>query len=856
MVEDQAGHAYRFGDFYLPSDRRTLIGSDGPVHLSSRAIDILSVLVERHTRVVPKDELMALVWPDTFVEENNLTVHISALRKAIGLTRIATIPGRGYQFTGPVEGDGPDEPALPDDLPATATDPAIPKSNLPETTAPLIGRASELAELRDLGERHRLLTITGPSGIGKTRLAVALAETRRARYPDGVWLVDLAPLTSPSMVAAATATVLSVAPGADGFSVETVTDALRHRALLLLFDNCEHVLAAVAELADALLRQAPAIAILATSQENLRSPWEQVFRLDPLDLPPADAEDIHRFGAVELFTTRVRALDRRFELSAGNAAAVSEICRELDGIPLALEMAAARVPMFGVEELRSRLDDRLHVLTTGPRTQEARHRTLRDTVAWSHGLLDPASAAVFRRLAVFAGGFTLEAVSAIVSGGDGTALYDTIEGLSRLVDKSLVVVEGRDRPRYRLLETLRLYALEKLDESGEAPEIAGRHARYFAALFDAANAAWETTPDKEWLERHVPELDNVRAALDWSFAQADGRALAVRLAGASGLLWQALSLIAEGRAHADRALAFVEPGEPSAEVARLLRYAGLFWHSLDPRQALALLRRSSDFYRRLSDPLGLGAVQAFIASIHIRLGQEAKAAAALSVAKTILAPSSSPKSLFNVMNNLGSLALLGNRLDEARTHFEAALVLARSKKNLTRETLILANLAEVAFNLGKVDQAVERGRETVRRLRQAGERADLGWALCNLASYLLVQGDVEDARQVAHEALTRVREEGGFIVRVCLLQWALLGTLDERHAEAARVLGFVDAGFSAAGEPLQPTERQIRDRLWARLTGALPPERIRDSAEEGARWSEPDAVAFVLQELAVRTPRP
>lgn len=855
MAEDQTGHAYRFGEFYLPTDRRTLIGTDGPVHLSSRAIDILSVLVERRARVVPKDELMALVWPDTFVEENNLTVHISALRKAIGLTRIATIPGRGYQFTGPVEGDDSADPSVPEEPPVIATDMTLSKSNLPETTTPLIGRASELAELRDLGERHRLLTITGPSGIGKTRLAVAFAETLRARYPDGVWLVDLAPLTSPSMVAAAAATVLSVAPGADGFSVETVTGAVRHRALLLLFDNCEHVLAAVAELADALLRHAPAIAILATSQENLRSPWEQVFRLDPLDLPPADAEDIHRFGAVELFTTRVRALDRRFELSAANAAAVSEICRELDGIPLALEMAAARVPMFGVEELRNRLDDRLHVLTTGPRTPEARHRTLRDTVAWSHGLLDPTSAAVFRRLAVFAGGFTLEAASAIVS-VDATALYDTIEGLSRLVDKSLVVVEGRGRPRYRLLETLRLYALEKLDESGEAPEIAGRHARYLAALFDAASAAWETTPDKEWLERHVPELDNVRAALDWSFAQADGRALAIRLAGASGLLWQSLSLVAEGRAYADRALAFVENGDPSAEVARLLRYAGLFWHSLDPGRALALLRRSSDFYRRLSDPLGLGAVQAFIASIHIRLGQEAKAAAALSVAKTILAPSSSPKSLFNVMNNLGSLALLGNRLDEARTHFETALALARSQQNLTRETLILANLAEVAFNLGMVDQAVERGRETVRRLRQAGERADLGWALCNLASYLLVQGDVEDARPVAREALSLVREEGGFIVRVCLLQWALLSALDEKPAEAARVLGFVDAGFSAAGETLQPTERQIRDRLWARLTGALPPERIRDCTEEGARWSEPDAVAFVLQELAVRGPRP
>ncbi|HEV2674530.1 MAG TPA: winged helix-turn-helix domain-containing protein [Aliidongia sp.] len=848
MAAEQSARPYRFGDFYLPADRRALIGPDGPVHLSSRAIDILSVLVERRKRIVPKDELMTLVWPDTFVEENNLTVHISALRKTIGAARIATIPGRGYQFTGPVEDDPAMGASASLDVPEAPADMVLPTSNLPDATTPLIGRGSELAELHELSERHRLLTITGPSGIGKTRLAVALADALRPRYPDGVWLVDLAPLTSPAMVLAATATVLSVVPGAAGLSVDTVATAIRQRSLLLLFDNCEHVLPAVVELIDALLRQAPAVAALATSQENLRSRWEQVFRLDPLELPPADARDIHRFGAIELFIARVRALDRRFELVATNMAAIAEICRELDGIPLALEMAAARVPMFGVEELRNRLGDRLHVLTTGPRTLEARHQTLRDTVAWSHGLLDPTSAAVFRRLAIFVGGFTLEAASAVVS-SDGKTLYDTIEGLSRLVDKSLVVVEGRDRPRYRLLETLRLYALERLDESGEAAEIAARHAQYFAASFDEASAAWETTPDKEWLERHVPDLDNVRAALDWAFGAADRRPLAVKLAGASALLWLVLSLVAEGRAHTDRALEFVETGDPSPDAARLLRYAGLFWHAVDHERAMTLLQRSSDLYRRQSDPLGLGAVQAFMASIHIRLGQEAKAAAALSVAKTILVSSSSPKSLFNVMNNLGSLALLGNRLTEARTHFETALALARSQRNLTREALILANLAEVEFSLGQVDQAVERGRETVRRLRQAGVRAELGWALGNLASYLLAQGNGEEARPVAGEALSLVREEGGFIVRVCLLQWALLGALDGNPIQAARLLGFVDAGFDAAGETLQPTERQIRDRLWSRLTGALAAERIAAAAAEGARWSEDDAVSFVVREL-------
>jgi predicted ATPase/DNA-binding winged helix-turn-helix (wHTH) protein len=846
-----AAQAYRFGDFQLQTDRRTLIGADGPVHLSSRAIDILLALVDRRARIVPKDELMALVWPDTFVEENNLTVHISALRKAIGPARIATIPGRGYQFTGTVEGD---EPAVAEPAgKASHAVPVVPKSNLPEVATPLIGRAAELAELCELATRHRLLTITGPSGIGKTRLAVAVAHALCPRYPDGVWLVDLAPLTKPAMVVAASATALALPPGAEGLSIEPLVSAVRHRSLLLLLDNCEHLVAAVAEMVDALLRQAPGVSILATSQESLRCPWEQVFRLDPLGLPPAGAEDIRQFGAVEFLAAQIRALDRRFELDDGNAAAVSEICRRLDGIPLALEMAAARVPMFGIEGLRSRLDDRLHVLTTGSRTSEARHRTLRDTVAWSHGLLDAAGQAVFRRLAVFVGGFTLDAASAVVS-DDGENPYDAIEALSRLADKSLVVVEGRDRPRYRLLETLRLYALDKLDESGETAEISARHARYFAAQFVEASAAWETTPDKEWLERHAPELDNVRAALDWTLAGPDRRALAITLAGGSALLWTSLSLVAEGRAYVDRALELMAPDDPSPDAARLLRHAGLLWHSVDLARAMTLLRRSSEVYRRLGDRLGLGAVQAFIASIHIRLGQEVEAAAALSAARMVLAPASSLKSLFNVMNNLGSLALLGDRLPEARTHFEAALALARSQKNLTREALILANLAEVEFNLGEVDQAVERGRETVRRLREADARTDLGWALANLASYLLVQGDIAEARQIAHDALLQVREEGGFIVRVCLQQWALLGALDGKHAQAARLLGFVDAGFSAAGESLQPTERQIHERLLARLNDALPLERVQAEIEVGARWSEPDAVSAVLDELAVGMP--
>jgi len=345
-----------------------------------------------------------------------------------------------------------------------ARPPVFPVTNLPHRADMLIGRDADLAELYDRVARHRLVTLTGSGGMGKTRLAIELGRSAIALFPDGAWLVDLAPLTDSLQVVSATAAVLGVASDSAGAGAASLVDAVGQRKLLLILDNCEHLVGAVAAMTTSLLDRAAGVSVLVTSQEALGVAAEQIYKLDPLALPPADAGEIAGFGAVDLFVQRAAAADRRFRLDAANADAVRDICRRLDGMPLALEMAASRLPLLGIDGLRAALGERLRLLGTRQRAGEPRHSTLRAMVEWSHGLLDPAEQRLFRHLAVFPGSFSLDAV-VTVAGAD-TGRWEIADRLGRLIDKSMVTVEAGATPRYRLLETLRLYAAEKLAAVG------------------------------------------------------------------------------------------------------------------------------------------------------------------------------------------------------------------------------------------------------------------------------------------------------------------------------------------------------------------------------------------------------
>jgi predicted ATPase/DNA-binding winged helix-turn-helix (wHTH) protein len=550
-----------FGRFRLLPHRRELLADRQPVKLGGRGFDVLITLLEGRGKVVSREELMRRVWPGRVVEEANLHAQISALRAALGAERelVRTVPGRGYQFAGEIRvlAASPDERDGAKFAPAQPR-PAPPPTNLPEPVSELIGRDDELGEILSLAAAHRLVTLTGAGGIGKTRLALAAARRLLPNFADGVWVAELAPLADPALVPAAIAAALGLEFPASAGSAENVANALSEEELLLVLDNCEHLIDAATRMAEALLRARRAVRVIATSREPLRVEGERIYPVPPLAVPTDNAEtgdDPLRYGAVQLFIERARAAKPHFVPDGPGAAMIAAICRRLDGIPLAIELAAARAAVLGVEEVATGLDDRFLLLTGGRRTALPRHQTLRATLDWSYELLREPERTILWRLAVFAGPFALEAPIAVVASPD-IAPEDVVDGLSNLVAKSLVAAEvDGTRARYRLLDTTRAYALEKLAESGEREQLARRHAEFGRDFFERAETEWETRPTAEWLADYRWALDNLRAALDWAFSPDGDSSVGVALTTAAVPLWMHLSLMAECRGRAERALA-------------------------------------------------------------------------------------------------------------------------------------------------------------------------------------------------------------------------------------------------------------------------------------------------------------
>ena len=555
-----------FGRFQVLPHRRELLADGHLVKLGGRAFDLLMALIETGGDVVTRHTLMTRVWPGRAVEENALQVQISALRAALGAERhlIRTVSGRGYQFTGEIHiqsggSNGDAGPATAVVEPRSAMSP----NNLPGSVSELIGRDNELRQLVSLAVRCRLVTLTGPGGIGKTRLALAVARELLVEFPDGVWLVELAPLSDPGLVPASVAATSRLEFAGGTASAERVAGALSGKRLLLVLDNCEHVIAAAAAMAEAMLHAGRRVHIIATSREPLQAEGERVYPVLPLSVPAERAEDNDplKYGAVRLFLERVRAADPHFILAQPQAAIMAAICRRLDGIPLALELAAARVAALGVEELAARLDDRFQLLTGGRRSSLPRQQTLRATLDWSFELLPEPERVIFRRLAVFADGFTLEAVRMVVASAELTQ-SDAIEGVANLIAKSLVAfeTEGTAGGRYRLLDTTRVYAHEKLDESGEREWLLRRHAEYHRDLFERAESEWAVRPTAEWLANYASKIADLRAALGWAFSTGGDAAIGVALATAAVPLWMQLSQMDECRFRAEQALAALGNG--------------------------------------------------------------------------------------------------------------------------------------------------------------------------------------------------------------------------------------------------------------------------------------------------------
>ncbi|MHC8293270.1 ATP-binding protein [Pseudomonas sp. LB3P58] len=575
--------AIHFGPYRIYPGQRLVMEADQPLRLGRRAMDILLILLKHAGKVVSKQTLIAGVWPKSVVEDINLRVHMAALRKALGDGQagqryIVTVAQRGYSFVAPYSLEHIEHP------PGSET-PAPSGHNLPVRRTRMIGRQSLVENLMVQLSRQRFITLVGPGGIGKTTVALRVAEQLIGRYRDGIRLLDLAPINDPSMITVHLATLLELSLH-DAEPMSGLAAFLRDRQMLLVIDNCEHLVDAIALLSESILRAAPEVHILATSRESLRAEGECVQRLESLDCPPPiavpDRAQALTFSALQLFVERAMASHDSFELTDDELPLAIEICRRLDGIPLAIELAAAQVSGFGLSGLLTQLQGSFRLLTQGCQTTLGRHQTLRATLDWSFELLSACEQTCLRRLGVFRGGFTLESAAAVIVGEhiEPQAVFGSI---TQLVAKSLLNVEvGDEEVFYRLLDTTRSYALEKLDQAADLPDTLERHAERCLALMNQAQHDWELIPTGTWIERYVRGLEDIRSALDWCFNAQGPQALAIRLTAASTPLWQELSLLKEHGLYVRRALALLDATSdpcPQLKIALHLALGNSCYHT-------------------------------------------------------------------------------------------------------------------------------------------------------------------------------------------------------------------------------------------------------------------------------------
>ena len=738
---------YLFGRFALRPAQRQLLVDDQPATLGARAFDVLLALVENRDRLVSKNELLDFVWPGLVVEENNLQVHVSALRKLLGPQAIATIPGRGYRFT-----------LVIDEAPGASARPAATRPALPERTLPLLGRDAEMATLLELLEKHSLVTLVGPGGIGKTTLARSTALARQSALPDGVAWVELASLTDPRLIAGTVAQALDLqlAPGGD--ALPALVTALKPMQLLLVIDNAEHLLDDLAVTIQALLKGTPGVHLLVTSQIPLRLQGEQVLRLEALAVPESgsDAQRAAKHGAVALFTERARAADRRFTLTDDNVRDVIEICQRLDGMPLALELAAARMPLLGARGVAERLDDRFKLLAGGSRSAPTRQQTLQAALDWSLALLPETERSVFRQLGVFAGGFTLSLASAVLV-TDELDEWALIDALAMLAEHSLLSVSPSDPPRYALSETARAYALEQLQTGSGYDALRTRHATAMRHFFDASPSDWLQMSDADWLARYEPELDNLRASLTWMNIVSDANTV-VALVGSAAPLWHHLSLHGEARHWHELSEPLLGDKTPKTLAAQWWRAAQWAWSGVAPERARAAAEQAHRLYRELGDVHGLYAELAGLAGMWQEPNVQARAA--LEEAVALEQPAWPARERAWGQRARADVARAEGRLADSRAAREAELILRVVAGDERGQLRAMSHLADLALATGQTDEAVKRGQELVAVLRTRRSPSTLCLALRNLIAALRAKGDTDEADALLPEASALAQDFG------------------------------------------------------------------------------------------------
>ena len=832
-----------FGRFRLDLARRQLLLGERSLSLGDRAYQVLCVLAEANGALVSKNELMARVWAGVSVEENNLQVQISTLRKTLdpegtGESWIVTVPGRGYRLLGVENGSRADRP------------PAEPvpgfHHNLPQLARALIGRERDVAEIEELLSEYRLVTLVGAPGVGKTSLSLQVGADLFARFPDGARFVELAPLYRPELVGEAVAAVFGLPVQGERPATDAIATFPRSRRVLLILDNCEHVIAAAAKLADTLLKTCAGVVLIATSREALSVAGEHAYPVPLLDVPPQSmnltAAQAMAHSAVRLFVECAASTLGRFSLTAATAPIVAEICRELDGIPLAIELAAPRLKVLKPEALLARLDDRLRLLTAGSRIAVPRQRTLHAAIEWSYALLSEPEQTMLQRVGVFAGSFTLEAVVAVAMGAPVEA-PDVFDVLAGLIDKALVVsLAGDGENRYRLLESTRAFALEKL-AAGRYAAMARRLCEHMTVVLERADRSWLTTPTTDWLAVYQPDLDNLRVALGWSLGPNGDPTLGVKLVSYTDPLRRELSLLQEQRRWSELALTCFDDATPPTVEARIRLALGWSPHTGD-RGRLSHNLRAIELMRQVGgEPVLLGQALRQAGASALRYRDVAEAEQYHGEAISVLRRCGRTKPLANALLSAGSSRLSAGDLPAARALLEEALSLSKALGDVRVHDNCEAQLAAIAFAANRMAEAIDRARRAFEGSRRHGTLTVEFLAQHYLAAFLILDDQIGPGRAAALRAFELSRALGNVDLPRAIDQLALVLAVCGETDTAARLAGFADRYAEHYQLSRYATAIAIRSRLIERLHHAMGPQECQAAMAAGAAWSEQEAVA-------------
>ncbi|MDQ3131394.1 MAG: winged helix-turn-helix domain-containing protein [Acidobacteriota bacterium] len=857
-MNETAEQTFLFADFEVDAIKRRLARNGRTISLNSKAFDLLLVLVENRGQIVSKEQLLDKVWANQFVEENNLTVHISALRKIFGEKKgehhfIVTVPGRGYKFVADVRLPVGEKAARDDEMPSVENSPgsrkiltvnasAEPKRNALSLASsnefggePLIGRTREIAEIKNLLRRGgaKLVTLTGAGGTGKTRLARTVGEELTTDYADGVFFIELASVTDAEFVAPAIATALGVKDSSGVTLVESLKRFLRERRILLILDNFEQLISA-APLLKELLNDALWLKILVTSRVALRLNIEQESVVAPLAVPPPDssfsAAELTAFASINLFGARARNAKPNFSLTEENSAAIVKICRKLDGLPLAIELAAVRVKLLSPQAIFERLENSLKLLTGGAKDLPARQRTMRGAIQWSYDLLDEDEKVLFRQLAVFAGGFTVEAAESVVltthfsvlssdeseldienelppEGGtqNDAPNLDVLNNISSLIENNLLAhIEQPDgNARLRMLEVVREFAAECLEKSGEAELLHQNHARFFLSLAEEADPHLTGEKAVEWLEKLETENDNFRSALSWALK--NDAETAVRTAAALRYLWIYHSHLTEGVGWLKAALAQSE-NSPVAVRFKLL-------------YGLAILMRVQGDY-------------AAAEKLYRRALDEGNAANE----RRQIALSSS---------GLGTVLQLQGEIAEARKYFTDGLAVSRELNDDYSIAYALLCLGIVVGLDGKPADARRLLEESLTILRRIGSKESVSNNLNNLGAVAFDEGDYEAAQNYFAEGLELSREVGNKInITDALNGFAALAEQRKELELAAKLAGAAENLSQSIGFNKEPAERRFCETYLAKVRAALDEKKFLTAFEAGRAMDLSEAAAI------------